>query len=143
MEPVEKKGGGVTWVQQLLRAFRVIKVLPARDVKGDGYMKKILLGTLAAAAVLSPALAADLPTKAPIVKAPPLVIVFNWTGCYLGGYGGGAWGNKVDTFDPQSTGGAFPAGTFYNRPTANTANGGAFSFDLGSSAIAGGTLGCN
>ena len=106
-------------------------------------MKKILLGTLAAAAVLSPALAADLPTKAPIVKAPPQVIVFNWTGCYLGGYGGGAWGNKVDTFDPQSTGGAFPAGTFYNRPTANTANGGAFSFDLGSSAIAGGTLGCN
>jgi len=107
-------------------------------------MKKLLLGTVAAAAVVvSPALAADLPTKAPILKAPPVVAVFNWTGCYIGAYGGGAWGGDVDTHDPRSQGGAFPAGTFYNAPTANTVNGGAFSVDLRSSAIAGGTLGCN
>jgi len=82
-------------------------------------MKKLLLGTVAAAAVVvSPALAADLPTKAPILKAPPVVAVFNWTGCYIGAYGGGAWGGDVDTHDPRSQGGAFPAGTGPHRGLA-------------------------
>src|SRR5262249_60817321 len=107
-------------------------------------MKKLLLGTVAAAAVVvGPALAADLPTKAPIVKAPPVVVVFNWTGCYIGGYGGGAWGNSVDTPDPQSTGGAFPGGTLFNSPRANSVKGGAVSARLDFSAIAGGAGGCN
>jgi outer membrane immunogenic protein len=89
------------------------------------------------------ALAADLGARPVYKAAPPPVAAFNWTGCYIGVYGGGAWGGNVDTADPQSTGGAFAAGTFYNTPRANAGNGGGYSYDTGSSAIGGGTLGCN
>jgi outer membrane immunogenic protein len=58
--------------------------------------------------------AADLGTR-PVYKAPPIVApvpLFSWTGCYIGGHIGGAWGQKtfsdatVDTFlidDTDST----------------------------------------
>jgi outer membrane immunogenic protein len=106
-------------------------------------MKKTMIAAAAVAAMFAgPVLGADLPTKAPMYKAPPPVTVFSWTGCYIGVYGGGAWGGDVDTNNPRSQGGAFAAGTFYNG-AANATNGGAYSYDLGSSAIAGGTLGCN
>src|SRR5690349_19402437 len=100
-------------------------------------MKKTMIAAAAVAAMLSgPVLGADLPTKAPMYKAPPPVTVFSWTGCYIGVYGGGAWGGSVDTNDPRSQGGTFAAGTFYNvAGGANVANGGAYSYDLGSSAI--------
>jgi outer membrane immunogenic protein len=56
-------------------------------------MKKFLLGTVALAALASPAFAADIPartyTKAPPVTAPALV--YNWTGFYIGGHVGGAF----------------------------------------------------
>jgi outer membrane immunogenic protein len=56
--------------------------------------KNIILGAVAAL-VLGPtaALAADLP-----VKAPPPVVIYNWTGFYIGGSGGGSLGgsNHVD-----------------------------------------------
>jgi len=56
-------------------------------------MKRILLTTvsLGALGLMSPALAADLPayTKAPEVAAP----VYDWTGFYVGGFGGGGYGN--------------------------------------------------
>ena len=42
---------------------------------------------IVSALLIVPAMAADLPTKAPILKAPP-PLVYNWTGCYLGGGGG-------------------------------------------------------
>jgi outer membrane immunogenic protein len=46
-------------------------------------MKKFLIAGIAAAAFCgAPALAADMPTKAPIYKA--VNPVFNWSGCYLG-----------------------------------------------------------
>jgi len=68
-------------------------------------MMRVLLATtaLAVAAVsISPALAADLRRPAPVTKAPPPVVaVFNWTGCYLGGHAGGAWGDKSWTFVPS------------------------------------------
>jgi outer membrane immunogenic protein len=87
--------------------------------------------------------AADLAAR-PVYKAPPPVMAYNWTGCYLGGYVGGATQSRsIRTADPTSTGGVFPAGTFYNAPNANAANGGLFSYDLDSSVIGGGTLGCN
>jgi outer membrane immunogenic protein len=39
--------------------------------------------------------AADLPVKAsPYYKAAPMAPVLNWTGLYIGGYAGGAWGNS-------------------------------------------------
>jgi outer membrane immunogenic protein len=57
-------------------------------------MKRILLSTvsLGVLGLLSPALAADLPTsytRAPAVAAP----VYDWTGFYVGGFGGGGYGN--------------------------------------------------
>ena len=61
-------------------------------------MKRILLATVAVAALGSAsALAADLPQrpvyKAPVMMAPPPT----WTGCYIGGNIGGAFGNASVT----------------------------------------------
>ena len=59
--------------------------------------KNIILGAVAAL-VLGPtaALAADLPVKAP----PPPVVIYDWTGFYIGGSAGGSLGgsNHVDPF---------------------------------------------
>jgi outer membrane immunogenic protein len=56
-----------------------------------GVMRKLLLGSMAIAAMVGggPALAADLP-----VKAPPMVVpvAYSWTGFYVGGNGGYSWG---------------------------------------------------
>ena len=61
-------------------------------------MKRILLATVALAALGSAsALAADMPQrpvyKAPVMMAPPPT----WTGCYIGGNIGGAFGNASVT----------------------------------------------
>ena len=48
------------------------------------------------AGIAGPALAADLPYKAPLLKAPP-VVVYSWTGCYLGVEGG--WISDRKTFN--------------------------------------------
>ena len=60
-------------------------------------MKKLLIANLAAAAMTmaGPALAADIPVKAPA----PFAERFSWTGCYLGGHVGGAFAHK-DITDP-------------------------------------------
>lgn len=57
-------------------------------------MKKILLGTVALAALglAAPAVAADIPAKAPMYsKAPAMVALYNWTGFYIGAQIGGGW----------------------------------------------------
>ena len=74
-------------------------------------MKKLILSTLAFAALAGPAIAADMPvkmyTKAPAGVAPPV----NWTGCYIGANAGYGWGrDKVlsgatDVGDPNFQGG--------------------------------------
>ncbi len=53
-------------------------------------MKKFLLGSLAliALGMSAPALAADMPVK---VKAPPPVVVYDWSGAYVGFSIGGVW----------------------------------------------------
>ncbi len=105
-------------------------------------MKKLILsGAALAALVASPVLAADLPVKAPIMKAP-VVAVYNWSGCYFGGYVGGAFNNeRVRTQDPLST---TAAPFFYNDGNPGpVAGGGFYSYDLDASVIGGGTLGCN
>jgi outer membrane immunogenic protein len=56
-------------------------------------MKKFLLATVALVALGAPALAADLAAR-PYTKAPPMVApIYNWTGFYIGGHIGGAFGN--------------------------------------------------
>jgi len=89
---------------------------------------------------ISAASAADM--TAPVLAAP--IATYNWTGCYVGGYvGGAAQSRSIRSVDPSATGGAFSAGTFYNSPFANATNGGLFGYDLDSSMIGGGTVGCN
>lgn len=56
-------------------------------------MKKFLLASVVALAAGS-AIAADLPTRAPIYKAP-IAAAYNWTGFYLGINGGGGWGRTT------------------------------------------------
>ena len=65
-------------------------------------MKKILGGIVVSALLAAPALAADLPARMP-VKAPPapIVAVFNWTGCYIGGHVGYALGQSEVTPDDR------------------------------------------
>ena len=57
-------------------------------------MQKIFLLGIAAAGLLSgSALASDLPTKAPVYKAPIAAPPYNWSGFYLGVNFGGGWSN--------------------------------------------------
>ncbi|CAL8973684.1 hypothetical protein RHODGE_RHODGE_00883 [Rhodoplanes serenus] len=90
-------------------------------------MKKILLATVAAVGMVGAASAADLSARMP-VKAPPVIApVFSWTGCYVGGFVGGAWaGEDVSAYDRN---GVFGVGSW--------------GYKTDSSVIGGGTLGCN
>jgi outer membrane immunogenic protein len=62
-------------------------------------MKKILLtGTALLTIVSGSAMAADLqrpaPAPAPVYTKAPMMPAFTWTGCYVGGNGGGLWAKK-------------------------------------------------
>jgi len=60
-------------------------------------VKKLLIAGAALAALIgTPALAADMPLKAPLPAAP----AWSWTGFYLGLNGGGAWGTSTYAFLP-------------------------------------------
>ena len=89
-------------------------------------MKKILLVTAATVMSMGIASAADLSARMPYKAPPPPVVapVFSWTGCYIGGYVGGAWGQDDAT--------TYPVGATYS-----------YAYKLDSSFIGGGTLGCN
>ena len=66
-----------------------------RSVQTGGHtMKKFLLGTLGLLAMAAPAVAADLPVKAPPPVIPPM---FNWSGFYIGADGG--WGRADDCWN--------------------------------------------
>jgi outer membrane immunogenic protein len=68
---------------------------------------------LALAATFGPAAAADMPVKArPLVAAA----VYDWTGFYIGGHGGGGWGSK-DVSAPS-----FPFAGTVITPAASTNN---------------------
>jgi outer membrane immunogenic protein len=69
-------------------------------------VQKFFLGSITLAALIAgPAMAADLPVKAPITGAP-LVMPYSWTGFYVGGNAGYAWA------DPDITSNySCPAGT--------------------------------
>ena len=79
-------------------------------------MKRFLLTTVAFGLLALPAMAADM-SPAPIYRAPvavPIVPVFAWTGCYVGGTVGGASVRSTDTWsanpDPAGFGPVFAAG---------------------------------
>jgi outer membrane immunogenic protein len=103
--------------------------------------------TLVAASMLTAlagsATAADLRGRAPVPyqPPPPPPPVFSWSGCYIGGYVGGAGtdGDPIFTDRGNSTFRAFSGGFVGGRAE------GSHSWNVGqdSSFIGGGTLGCN
>jgi len=64
--------------------------------------KNILLGAIGLVAAAAPALAADLPVKAPPVYVAPM---YNWSGFYIGGNGG--WARSDDCWEAVTAVGAF------------------------------------
>ncbi|MCA6120460.1 porin family protein [Bradyrhizobium sp. WSM 1704] len=82
-------------------------------------MRTFLLASagLLVLSAFAPARAADMAARAPYVKAPPPVAIYNWTGFYIGGFGGYATENS--DVDPKLSGG-FAGGTIgYNWQTSN------------------------
>jgi outer membrane immunogenic protein len=67
-------------------------------------MKKLLLISASCVALASgSAIAADIPVKAPVYKAPPAP-TYNWTGFYVGGYFGESIGSQQGSTDPHTLG---------------------------------------
>ena len=101
-------------------------------------MKKLLLASAAVLGIAGTASAADLRVRPPIVAPVPL---FNWTGCYIGGYVGGAWNERDVTFTDlgNSTFRAFSGGAVPGRLEGSHS----WNAGLDDSFIGGGTLGCN
>lgn len=60
-------------------------------------MRKLLLAAAAAVTLAAPAQAADMPVKAPPVVA---AAVYSWTGFYIGGHVGYAWGRSTTVANP-------------------------------------------
>jgi outer membrane immunogenic protein len=68
-------------------------------------MRKFFLGTATLIALVSPAISADM--RAPVYKAPPPIVpVWSWTGCYVGGHAGDLWA-KAKEWTVRTPGGAF------------------------------------
>jgi outer membrane immunogenic protein len=64
-------------------------------------MKKLLLGSMVLAAVIAgPAIAAEMPVKAPVKAVAPPPAVYDWSGIYFGVHAGYAW----STFDAAFVG---------------------------------------
>src|SRR5215204_4750194 len=83
-------------------------------------MRHMSLGLLAAASTLAlstGASAADLPQR--VYSPPPLPVAFSWTGFYIGGHIGGAWGT-TEWDDPASTTGC--AHSNPNEPDRGNSN---------------------
>jgi outer membrane immunogenic protein len=76
-------------------------------------MRKLLLSTVAIAALAGQAFAADLPSRkeAPVYVAP--APIFSWTGFYVGADIGGAWGN-ANLWVPGAFGNSFSHNTQNN-----------------------------
>jgi outer membrane immunogenic protein len=67
-------------------------------------LRRLLLASAGAVAVTGSALAADLPSYSPPPAYVPPTPIFTWTGVYIGGQVGYAWGRQSSTiFDPYST----------------------------------------
>jgi outer membrane immunogenic protein len=92
-----------------------------------GKMKRLFFGIAAiTASVGPPALAADMPVKAPPLAATPF---YSWTGCYIGANLGGGWDN-ISTVRTAAAGGVTFPPEYYGG-------------DSGSAFVGGGQIGCD
>jgi outer membrane immunogenic protein len=86
-------------------------------------MKRFLVTTVALGVLSLPAMAADM-NPAPAYRAPvpvPIIPVFTWTGCYIGGTVGGVWGSSDDNWAANPASFLTPAGaSAINSQTAST-----------------------
>jgi outer membrane immunogenic protein len=94
-------------------------------------MRTLLLSGAAFGVLGMPAMAADV---APAYKIPVPVPAFSWSGCYVGGDVGGAWGSQ-GVLDTSPVAPALPPLVPNQTPANTTATGG--------SVIGGGHIGCN
>ena len=92
---------------------------------------------LAALAVGGPALAADMPVKAPVVARGP---AFDWSRCYVGAHAGYGWGNNTNSFGNAVASG--PTEAVRDEGVSFPAEFGPFDHDT-SGGVVGGQLGCN
>jgi outer membrane immunogenic protein len=99
-------------------------------------MKKLLLLSSAIVAA-GPALAADLPVKAPPMAAP---VPYTWTGCHVGGHIGAGW-DRTTYSDPGTLSPLILGGTGIVQNFANP--GQAFSADSGAKFLGGVQAGCD
>jgi outer membrane immunogenic protein len=74
-------------------------------------MKRVLVALAAAVAVSSSAYSADLGAK-PVYKAPPVAVMYNWSGVYVGGHVGWGW-QEADAGLVVQPIVAFPPGTVF------------------------------
>jgi outer membrane immunogenic protein len=96
-------------------------------------MTKHWLVALVVAPLAGPAIAADMPVKAP---PPAPAAVFSWTGCYIGGNVGAAFNNSDIVLSPS--GGFLAPGFVAFNPLRTD------SFDFSDAALTGGgQIGCN
>jgi outer membrane immunogenic protein len=103
-------------------------------------MKRLLLVGVALTALFGgSALGAELrrPAYTPPPPAPPPV--FNWSGCYIGGYVGGAWNARDAIFTDRGN----STFTSFSGGIAGARGSHSWNVGLDNSFIGGGTLGCN
>jgi outer membrane immunogenic protein len=79
-------------------------------------MKKFATIVVLTAMMGAPALAAEIPIEAPLYRAQ----VFSWTGCYVGGNGGGKWARFKDSAETAAFTG--PDGTGFSGDAIDLGN---------------------
>jgi outer membrane immunogenic protein len=103
--------------------------------------RSLSLAALFGLALALPAGAADMRVKAPVAPPPPPPPPFTWTGCYLGGFVGGAFADRDPVFTDLGNG---RFGSFSGGITAPGIAGiHSWAVPVDDSFIGGGTLGCN
>lgn len=73
---------------------------------------RILVGMALAVGMVGTSFAADLPVKAPVYSPPPPVVIYNWTGFYVGANVGYGWGSLHNSVAPLPSPAAFGAAPF-------------------------------
>jgi outer membrane immunogenic protein len=91
--------------------------------------RALILGLGLSSLTILPAAAADLPVKAR-PALPPIVTVYNWSGCYIGGNAGGKWATTRDDVLVGAVPGSPAVTSSFDRAT-------------GSTFLGGGQVGCN